>query len=494
MSGKGSSILKQAGPLMMGRGGAAVLSFALPLLLTRLMTVADYGTYKAAFLVIMTAYAIMQFGMSQGLYYFVPRAGEDRGAYLTQSFFTLSLFGGVGAIGLYLGRHLLANQFGNPPLAEVGLAASLVMLLLVVTAPLEIHLTAQGKVRSAALAIFISEGFRVGLSVIPLVLGMGLSGLLWANVVHGLLRLAGCAWLVMENGGPRINRPLFKEQLLYSLPFGAAMLLQNPQQTFHQWAVGAKVTPAEFAVYMVGCFQVPIINLLYSPISDVLQVRLAQTDREHATPLFHEANLRLAAVFFPLCAGLVAAGSLFIPALFTHRYDQSVPIFRLALLTIPFAALPLDGTLRALGETKYIAKNCAWKLALVIPAVLGGIKLYGMTGAIMGHCAVEAVMRVAMLLRVRHDLKVTLRHLLPWGHLGHLALAALLACAPVLAIARLPMAQARPFLWLLISGLAYAVVYAAVLALAPGQGTPVVRLKRALLGNAEPPPALKQAA
>jgi O-antigen/teichoic acid export membrane protein len=437
----------------------------------------------------------MQFGMSQNLYYFVPRSeGPERRAFVAQSFVGLFCFASAGVVALVACRDLLAKQFGNPDLAALAVPCALVMLTMVVTTPLEVHLTAQGKVRSAAVAIFLSEGLRIALSVVPLWLGLGLAGLLWANVVHGLLRVAACAWLMMAEGGPAFSWPLFREQLRYSLPFGAAICLLVPQQTFHQWAVGARVTPSEFAVYMVGCFQVPIINLLYSPISDVLQVRLAAPGgRGNARVLFHEANLRLAAVFFPLCAGLCAAGSLFVPALFTHRYDQSVPIFRLALLTIPFAALPLDGTLRALGETRYIAKNSACKLALVIPAVLGGLQLWGMAGAIIGHAAVEAVMRTAMLVRVRRDLGCSLLELLPWRHLGRLAGAALIACAPVLAIDRLPAAPARPFLWLLIAGAAYGIVYAAALALGPGQGSPALRLKRALLGNAEAP-ALKRAA
>jgi O-antigen/teichoic acid export membrane protein len=399
----------------------------------------------------------------------------------------LSLFGALGSLGMWLARGPLATQFGNPSLTDCALPMALICLTLVITAPLEIQLTAEGRVRDAAFAIFFSDAVRVGASVVPLFLGLGLMGLLWANVAHGALRVLACLWLLKARGGPRIDRARLREQLGYSLPFGAAILLAIPQQTFHQWAVGARVTPSEFAVYMVGCFQVPIINLLYSPISDVLQVRLAApSGREHAVSLFHEANLRLAAVFFPLTAGLCAAGALFIPALFTHRYDDSVPIFRLALLTIPFAALPLDGTLRALGRTRYIFHNSAWKLALTAVAVLGGLHFYGMVGAIAGHCAVEALLRTAMLLRVRRELNTSLAHLLPWGHLTHLAVAALIACVPVVAIAQLHSARAKPFQWLLVSGLAYGAVYLVALALGPGQGTPVVRLKRALLGNAEP--------
>jgi len=496
MSNSGSkSLLRQAGPLLIGRGGGAVLSFVLPLMLTRLLTVADYGTYKAAFLIVSTAYFILQAGLAQSLYYFVPRGGIERPAYLTQALATLMGFATFGALAMWLARWPLAHQFGNPALSDCALPMALICLGMVVSAPLEIHLTAIGKVRHAALTFFLSEAVRVGCSVVPLIVGWGLTGLLWANAIHVGVRMLACVWLMRHEGGPTFSKGLLKEQLAYALPAGAAMLMAIPQQTFHQWAVGGKVTTAEFAIYMVGCFQIPIINLLYAPISDVLQVRLAAPGgREKALGLFHEANLRLAAVFFPLCAGLVAVGSLFIPALFTHRYDESVPIFRLAVLTIPFAALPLDAMLRSLGQTKYIFRNSAVKLGLTVPGVLIGMKFFGMVGAIAAHAGIEALLRTAMLFRVRREVHCTAAALLPWGHLTHLGLASLLGCLPVLVICRLPAAQARPFPWLLISGGAYALVYAAALALGPGKGSPVVRLKRALLGNAEPPVELKRAA
>ena len=122
-----------------------------------------------------------------------------------------------------------------------------------------------------------------------------------------------------------------------------------------------------------------------------------------------------------------------------------------------------------------------------------GLKFFGMVGAIAAHAAVEAVLRTAMLLRVRREVHCSARALLPWGHLTHLAVASLLAAIPVLAITRLPAALARPFPWLMVAGVAYAAVYAAALALGPGQGTPAVRLRRALLGS-HAEPALNRAA
>ena len=477
-------ILKQAGPLMLGRGGATVLGFALPLILTRLLPQAEFGTYKQVWLVVTTAYFMLQLGLAQSLYYFLPRKdGRDR-AWLTQASVSLFTLGGVCAGAIYALRSVVAGQFANPDLATFGLPMALMTWLMVAAAPLEISLTAEGRVRTAAWIIFLSDAVRVIASVVPLLLGFGLHGFFWAYVLHGAVRFGLQCWFFFRRGKPEIDWRLMREQLAYALPFGAAVLLDIPQRTFHQWAVGWSVDAAAFAIYAQGCFQVPIINLLYAPISDILQVRLADPGlREHRVHLFHDANLRLAAVFFPFTAGMVAAASLFVPALFTHLYDPSVPIFRIAILMTPFAALPLDGVLRATGHTRYLFRIFFWRLVLTVPAVLIGLKVFGMIGAISGHAVAESLIRVVMLNRVRRELGATWGEVLPWRQLGVIATASAVACVPAVIITGMAAAGPRPFLALCAAGALYCAVYLAAIGMMPGDGSPVARIRRVLLGH-----------
>jgi O-antigen/teichoic acid export membrane protein len=469
---------------MLGRGGATVLGFALPLILTRLLPQSEFGTYKQVWLVVTTAWFMLQLGLAQSLYYFLPRKDGHERAWLTQASISLLTVGGVCAAVLYLARFAVARQFANPELADFGPQIALITWLLIASAPLEISLTAEGRVRTAAAIIFLSDAVRVVASVVPLLLGMGLRGFFWAYVLHGAVRFGLQCWFYFRQGRPRIDWHLFREQLAYALPFGAALLLDIPQRTFHQWAVGWSVDPATFAIYAQGCFQVPIINLLYAPISDILQVRLAEPGaREHRVHLFHDANLRLAAVFFPFTAGLVAAASLFVPALFTHLYDASVPIFRVAILMTPFSALPLDGMLRATGQTRYLFRIFLWRLLFTIPAVLVGLKLFGMVGAITGHVVAESTIRLVMLDRVRRELEVGWKEVLPWRQLAVIGIASLVACAPAMLIAQMAAAAPRPFLALCAAGALYCATYLTVIALIPGEGRPVARLRRVLLGG-----------
>jgi O-antigen/teichoic acid export membrane protein len=487
------SLVAQAGPLFLGRGGSTLLCFALPLLLTRLLPQAEYGTYKALFLVATTAFFVLQVGLSQSLYYFVPRAGGDARAYFTQSLLGCTVAGGCGALLLHAVREPIAHQFGNPQLAAFAAPMALIAFTMVATSPLEVMLTAEGNGRCAGLAIFLSDLVRIPASVLPVLAGGGLVGLLWGNVGHGALRMLACAALLARRGA-RLNGKLARAHLAYALPFGAAVAIDIPQKTFHQYAVGGAVSPTLFAIYMQGCFQIPIISLLYSPISDVLQVRMAarRGGSREAIALFHEANLRLAAVFLPFTACMFAAGALFIPGLFTHQYDASVPIYRLAVLAVPFSALPLDGMLRSLDQTRYLFRIFCLKLALTVPAVLLGLHLFGMAGAIGGQVLAEWMVRGAMLDRVRRELSCGWSEILPWRALGRLAGSSLAACAPVLVIVHAASGSPRPFLPLAAAAVCYGAVYLAALAWAPGPGSPADRLKRALLGDPGAPPLAEE--
>src|SRR5207244_12315652 len=76
-------ILRQAGPLLLGRAGATVLGFALPLILTRLLPQGEFGTYKQVWLVVTTGYFMLQLGLAQSLYYFIPRKDGREQVWLT---------------------------------------------------------------------------------------------------------------------------------------------------------------------------------------------------------------------------------------------------------------------------------------------------------------------------------------------------------------------------------------------------------------------------
>src|SRR5205085_5220026 len=126
--------------------------------------------------------------------------------------------GTVCGAGLFAARFVIARQFANSALAEYGPPIALMTLLMVAASPLEISLTAEGRVRTAAWVIFLSDAVRVAGSVVPLFLGLGLQGFFWAYVAHGALRFGVQCFFFFRRGRPRLEWRLFRARLGYALP------------------------------------------------------------------------------------------------------------------------------------------------------------------------------------------------------------------------------------------------------------------------------------
>ena len=71
--------------LVAGRSVGLAASFAIGIVLARLFDPAVFGTYKQFFLVYATLYGVLQLGMAESLYYFVPRQPEHTGRYVANA-------------------------------------------------------------------------------------------------------------------------------------------------------------------------------------------------------------------------------------------------------------------------------------------------------------------------------------------------------------------------------------------------------------------------
>lgn len=434
-----SSFLGKAGPLVLARLFGAGLTFCIPFVLARVLAKEDYGTYFQLFLIATTLHYVLPFGVVQSLYYFVPRAGEKR-PWLGQTLLYMSAAGLVAAGLVWALLEPVARQFNNPALLEYRAALAAYTGLLLGGFPLEVSLTSQGRTKHSAVVYGVSEVVRTAAMVVPCLLGFGLHGMMLAVAGFALVRYVAAWVLVPRGSGPLLRAGLWREQLAYAAPFGLAMAVAIPQQNAHLYMVAGAVAPALYAVYRVGCSQLPLVDLLYTPTSEVLMVRLGELENqgrlEEGVVAFLEAAGKLAFVFLPFAAFLFAAAPEFIGTFYTAEYLPAVPIFRVSVLGVVFAILPMDGVLRARGHTRAILHSYLLKAAVTVPLVWVGVKQFGLMGAVASWALAEMVGKGALLVCVPRALStperaLRIRDVIPWRELGKASLAAVAAAVGV---------------------------------------------------------------
>ena len=455
------SILRRASPLMLARLGIAAVTFAIPMVLARVLLPASYGTFKQAWLLSNTLYLVLPLGLTQGLVYFIPREPQKERAWTTHAVLLTAALGALAALLLLSCGPMVARLFHNDELALVMPSVAAFTAFKLAGSAFDLAWMAQGRIKASAIVRIASEGFYTACLI---------AGALWTHSVAGAFvgvvlatgaRMVAC-WIALLGPGLQVSWPDLRRQLAYSLPFGAAFALVIPQQQFHSYLVSASVTAAAFAVYSVGCFQLPIVDMLYTPVSEILQLGIAEHDargdHKGALPLFREAVARLSLVFVPVMALLFITAPTLIEFLFTSRYLAATPIFRLALISIPMSAFPLDGVMRARAQNSFMFRISVLKLALTVPLAMLGLRFFGPIGALGGWICAEEACRMVLLRRAAHLFETTMFRALP-RELWLQAAAALVAAVP--GAMALHFARGPLFVQLAVCGLVFGAAYLA---------------------------------
>jgi O-antigen/teichoic acid export membrane protein len=461
------SIFKPTLVLMSGRLLSFVVTFCIPVVLVRVYSPTEYGTYKQIFLIFGTANAIAQFGMAESLFYFVPRAPGKAGRYVFNALLMLLVAGLVCWQLLAHESAKISALLSNQSLASYMPLLGAYLLLMMLSATLEIVMISRKEYRWAAYCYGISDLVRAVLLIAPAFLFHQLRPLLWAAVVFAGLRVVTALvyFLRQFEGTFRPDEPLLREQLAYAFPFEMAVILDTLQANFHQYAVSHYFDAATFAIYSVGCLQIPLIDLLASPASNVMMVQMSEEIREERTAgvlrIWHETTRKLALVFFPLFGLAIVTAAPLITFLFTSTYAASVPIFMVWSVNIIFAALQTDGVLRVYAQTRLIFTLGLLRLVFIAGSIYVALSWFGLMGAVFVTIGAVILGKAYALFVMRKLMSISTAQLLPWKCLA--SFGGVTAAASLLALAIQPFLQVHVFTRLVISGSTFTLVYLALL-------------------------------
>lgn len=449
--------------LATGRAPGLVVAFAIPLVLARVFDQTEFGTYKQLFLIYATLFGLAQIGMAESLYYFVPRDDSAAGRFVANSLLALASIGLTAVAILTAARERIAAWLTNSALAPHLPAIGWFLALMLTSAVFEIVLLSRKRNGAAAWVYALSDIGRAACLTIPAVLAWGLGGVMAGAVAFAAIRLiAALVAMVAEfRGTLRPDLVVLRRQVAYALPFALAVGIEVLNINWHQYAVAARFDAAAFAIYAVGCLQVPVVDLIVTSSCNVMMVEMAANRDPGAMRwLWHETIGRLAFMIFPLAAFLILMARDIIVLLFTPAYEASAPIFMLWSLTMLTHVFVVDGVLRVFAQTRYLLAQNVMHLVIVAGLVGTFLNLFGLQGAVLVTLFATLIVRSVAIARISHLMQMRWQDVLPWRALGIAASCAIVATIPAFAIARstpLPPLTALP-----LAALAYGLTYGAL--------------------------------
>jgi O-antigen/teichoic acid export membrane protein len=190
--------------------------------------------------------------------------------------------------------------------------------------------------------------------------------------------------------------------------------------------VAAMASPEQFAVYVNGALEIPLIGIITGSVTSVLIPEYTRLYAEgrlgDIVTLMHRAMTSCALVILPVMAFLFVVADDLMVVLFGPAYAGSAAPFRVYLLLLPVRTLTFGALFMAMGQGRHILVQTIITLAVNIPLNWLAIRLFGTIGAaIASAIAVYLVSLPYIFVQLRRQLGCPIRRLVPWRKLCEIA-------------------------------------------------------------------------
>jgi O-antigen/teichoic acid export membrane protein len=433
MKGRGKSLSADVGTISLGRLSAFGLSMIIPLVLTRVLSVEDYGIYKELSLLIITLQPILLFGIPSSLRYFIPRAETgDKGRYVTQAMVFTVLVGFALFITLAFAGGLITELLFQHNLSQFTLVLGAHGLFIITASYLGIVMIVNDDIKLAGLTaiafsvldvLFMCGGVLITKSIMGLLIAIALASLI--KFMLAVIYVAKYFKPSMEH----ITSKGLRTQLEFSAPLGLSDIINILNINIDKFFIAFFFVHATFGIYSIGALITPVLLVIYRSVFDIVVPQFSKLYKARKFPelikLWQEGVRKLALLFYPLFIFLILFADLIIGILFPEAYGESVPVFRIYLLLLPLTITFFNGVLIAAGETKFLLK--ATFATFLINLVLNYLLIrwfitmgFGILGPPTATIIVNVILRAFLLLQISVLMGRPVSMLYPWRFIANL--------------------------------------------------------------------------
>lgn len=431
-----TSLSDRAGFLVCANLIKYAVGFVMPMVLVRLLSQHDYGSYQQMILIGNATMSVLTLGLPTSVYFFYNHLHRHKmAALIAQSTLLLLASGVLATLVIFFGAAHFSTALNNPSMASLLQLYALSLMFMIGSEHCLHVMISQDRYSLAVIFEIVETVARVVILLAPLLMGYGFTGLLLGVVLYALLRFLVRNAMLFRHSGLDFTawsaQAFPRQQLAYSIPVALVSLSALAGSTFNRAILASSFSPAQYAIYAVGALEIPLDVIFQASVANVLRASLPPLVRDgkllEVVRILREATRKLSIIILPSFVFLLVHSGQFILVLFTANYQASVHVFRIYLCLMPLHMMMLSTVPQVFGRPTLnltISMACT---ALLLVLGYGLLKRIGFYGPAIAMLTVEYVQSAAYLLLVTRLTKSTLAQLLPFRHIALVSLAALLA-------------------------------------------------------------------
>jgi len=392
--------------------------------LVRTLTQYEYGLYSKIFFLCIITSQILKINFENGLFYFYHRFREKKSHYVVNTYivlFFLSIL--VIIFGLIIFK--LIRIHINAELSKIFIPLILLISLNIIQGTFDKLFVIENKAKWSMYYRIIFSLLRTSLIMIALIkfpiLYMIIITILIVEIIKSIFALTYIKRTYDFNFA-KFDKNIVLKMLKYNIWVAASWIMGRLGQSLDRIILMMLVSTSDFAIYTIGCIQLPLLSIFYNSVGDVALTKislLSSKDSNNNTiiNLYKKMFLINAMFTFPIICYSYFHIEIIYSILFKNQYTDSTGIFIITNFTTLIQMTGFGYIIRGYGKTRPLfISNLA---RLIFGIILGYtlIKHFGIIGGAFSYTIVFFINGIILLFYSLRIIKTSIKTIIPWKNL-----------------------------------------------------------------------------
>jgi len=342
-----------------------------PILLVRILDPSSFGQYREFMAYAMLLASIATFSIPSNLLYFIPHQPANTRHYISHTNWLVLSTSTLVCFFVWLFRGPIIGNTSADFLAPLMIYVFLFVNLDVIESYWLARKQANNVFYYSTSRTVVRLTAVLGTAAITNSVDAVLNALIFVEIMRLLVVI-----VIMHREqllSLIIDPTVLRRQLTFIVPLGLASSLHFLNLYIGQIAIAAKLGVAALAIYTIGSYQVPVLDIVRSAISDAIfpdMVHEAARDNTDRLRLWKRGNIAYSFLIIPTFVVLLWYADILIPLVFTEQYSEAISIFRILVFVMVIQCFELSSPLRAANRNRLLLAGNGLLLGVNIVCIL----------------------------------------------------------------------------------------------------------------------------
>jgi len=425
----------------LGKILAMIASFIIPVVLTRYLSKEEYGIYGQFNAVFFFIAGLFSLGIRSNLFYFYPNADHKEREILVFQTFAILFMLSIIASFVIITPGINTIFVGKNELSKYTVYIAFAIILTMSSSIIEPLYILRKDNKTSLIYPFASIILKAIIVIVFVVYISDIKSVLIAlNIFFALIFLFSIFYMRKEirffKWKDLYSKAILVKQIHYSLPFGLSISIKSIIGKLDKILLISYISTKDYAIYTVAFLAIPGIQAIYDSLVQVYIIEMSKAygnnNLKKIINIYHDLITRSFSYTLPAVLIVFVYAEFVITTLFTDKYLEAIPLFRLYMVGSLSMVIGAGIVLRSIGKTKLTLRSYIFSSFFTIPVTIFSVINYGLWGAMLSAIFALILPKIFLFRFDMRELNASIVKFFPWRNIGVISIISSIALIPVI--------------------------------------------------------------